>query len=275
MTMTLTATDSGTIHANGTSLYYETRGRGPAVLFISGATGDAGHFERAAERLADEFTVVTYDRRGNSRSPRPDAWTRTSMDEQAADAAGLVRALGAAPVAVFATSGGADVGIAMMLRSPDVLRGTVIHEPALIAPIMTPDAAKASLGPLLEGAMARGGPRAAVEAFVRHFAGDENFERLDPALRERMLGNAETFFGIELDAFLGYKPDPALLLASKVPVRIGLGTRSVTDAIGGAHWLADLLGVEPVAFPGGHTPYFDDPAVFAETLRPLLRQFHG
>jgi alpha-beta hydrolase superfamily lysophospholipase len=36
-----------------------------------GATGDAGHFERLAKLLADGFTVVTYDRRGNGRSPRP------------------------------------------------------------------------------------------------------------------------------------------------------------------------------------------------------------
>ena len=52
-------------------LHHELRGSGPAVLFISGASGDAGHFARAAERLADEFTTVAYDRRGCSRSAPP------------------------------------------------------------------------------------------------------------------------------------------------------------------------------------------------------------
>ena len=273
--MTLAAVNHGTIDANGAQLYYEARGHGPAVLFISGATGDAGHFEAAAERLADEFTAITYDRRGNSRSPRPNAWTRTSMAEQAADAARLVEALGAAPVVAFATSGGGDVGIELMLRYPEVLRGIVIHEPALIAPIMSPEEGKASIGTMLETAMARGGPRAVVEAFIRHFAGSENYDRLDPALRERMLGNAETFLGAELDAFIGYKPEPAAIVASKVPLRIGLGTESVPDAIGGAHWLAALLGVAPVVFAGGHTPYFDDAARFAETLRPVLRELRS
>ncbi len=75
-----------TIEANGTQLYCEIRGTGPSVLFISGPTGDAGHFERVAEELADEFTVITYDRRGNSRSPRPAGWTTTSAEEQADDA---------------------------------------------------------------------------------------------------------------------------------------------------------------------------------------------
>jgi hypothetical protein len=62
-----------TIEVNGARIYHEMRGSGPSVLFIAGATGDAGHFQRVAEILSGEFAVVTYDRRGNSRSPRPDA----------------------------------------------------------------------------------------------------------------------------------------------------------------------------------------------------------
>ena len=75
---------------NGTSLYYEVRGNGPPVLFVSGATGDAGHWAGAAAALADEFTVVTYDRRGNSRSPRPPGWNEAPLTEQADDAAALL-----------------------------------------------------------------------------------------------------------------------------------------------------------------------------------------
>jgi pimeloyl-ACP methyl ester carboxylesterase len=56
---------------NGAELYHEVRGDGPAVLFIIGMTGDAGHVESLAGVLADEFTVVGYDRRENGRSPRP------------------------------------------------------------------------------------------------------------------------------------------------------------------------------------------------------------
>jgi pimeloyl-ACP methyl ester carboxylesterase len=67
--------------ANTVRLYYEMCGVGPAVLFIAGSTGDAGNFTRTADLLADEFTVVTYDRRGNSRSERPAGWTTTSMPE--------------------------------------------------------------------------------------------------------------------------------------------------------------------------------------------------
>ncbi len=63
------------IEANDATLYYERRGSGPTVLFISGATGDAGAWTEVANILAEESTVVTYDRRANSRSPRPPGWT--------------------------------------------------------------------------------------------------------------------------------------------------------------------------------------------------------
>ena len=76
---------------NGAELYYEVRGTGPPVLLIMGATGDGGHFDALADLLADEFRVVSYDRRGNGRSPVATGWQTTSPEEQADDAAALMR----------------------------------------------------------------------------------------------------------------------------------------------------------------------------------------
>ena len=95
------------LSVNGVELHHEVRGDGPAVLLIMGASGDGGHFDRLAELLADQFTVITYDRRGNGRSPRPSGWTTTSVDEQADDAAALLRTIGQDPAVVFGTSLGA------------------------------------------------------------------------------------------------------------------------------------------------------------------------
>jgi Alpha/beta hydrolase family len=82
------------ITATGAELYYEVRGNGPPVLLIPGGGLDGGTFGALAEILAGEFTVVGYDRRGLSRSPRPEGWSETSIAEQADDAAGLLRELG-------------------------------------------------------------------------------------------------------------------------------------------------------------------------------------
>jgi pimeloyl-ACP methyl ester carboxylesterase len=57
------------LQLKGATLYYETRGSGPVLLLIAGGAADAGVFEDVARVLAHDYTVVTYDPRGNSRSP--------------------------------------------------------------------------------------------------------------------------------------------------------------------------------------------------------------
>ena len=99
-------------------LHHELRGSGPAVLFIAGASGDAGHFARTAERLADEFTTVTFDRRGCSRSAHLVDEEVMSIAAQADDAAALIEELGLAPAIVFGTSGGGDIALELVARRP-------------------------------------------------------------------------------------------------------------------------------------------------------------
>ena len=101
--------------ANEVELYYELRSAGPPVLLMMGASGYGGVFRRFAELLADEFTVVTYDRRGNGQSPKPAGWTATSPQEQADDAAALLAGLDLAPAAIFATSSAGIFALAALI----------------------------------------------------------------------------------------------------------------------------------------------------------------
>ena len=201
-----------------TDLYHEVRGQGPAVLMIDGATGDAGHFTRTAERLADEFTVVTYDRRGNSRSTAGgDAPGTATMTAQADDAASLIRAFGFSQAVVFGTSGGALVTLELLARDPAIVHGAVIHEPPLFSVLPSSE----SDGPphqLLE--LAHADPRAAVEAFVKENSSEAAWKAIEPATRERMLSNGANLFGCELREFLSYAPDPDALCAAGVPVSL-------------------------------------------------------
>src|SRR5690349_6636686 len=89
-----TQKSTGYVAVNGTRLYYEQRGTGPALVFIPGGTVESTHFAAVAEVLAGEFRTVTYDRRGNGRSPRGAGRHATSITEQADDVAGLIEALG-------------------------------------------------------------------------------------------------------------------------------------------------------------------------------------
>lgn len=68
----MTATKVDTLRVSGASLYYKVRGAGPVLLMIAGGAGDTESFNLVADHLVDHYTVVTYDRRGLSRSPLDD-----------------------------------------------------------------------------------------------------------------------------------------------------------------------------------------------------------
>src|SRR5262245_33302835 len=122
-----------TVAVGPVELYHEVRGAGPPLMLIMGATGDAGHFATVADRLARAFTVLTYDRRGNSRSSSPPAWSATTPEEQADDAAAVLRALEWAPAAVFGTSSGAICALSLLIRHSELVQAAILHEPPMLS----------------------------------------------------------------------------------------------------------------------------------------------
>jgi pimeloyl-ACP methyl ester carboxylesterase len=205
---------------NGTELYYEVRGAGAALLMAMGGSGDGGHFDAIADQLCDEFTVVTYDRRGNGRSRAPAGWKTTSPEEQADDAAGLLAALVRGPAVVCGTSSGAVFALCLLARHPAAMRGAILHEPALFAFLDDLDAVRAPLRARIGSAMETGGPKAATEPWWRYVASDDAWDKLAPDLRERMRASSETAFGVELGSYERYLPDDATLAAVAPSVRL-------------------------------------------------------
>ncbi|MFC5137783.1 alpha/beta fold hydrolase [Actinomycetospora rhizophila] len=265
-----------TIAVNGTTLYYERRGEGPPVVFISGAPGDAGFWTEIGDLLADEFTVLSYDRRGTSRSPRPEGWTNTSMDEQADDAAALLEALDLAPAVGYGHSGGGLVLTNLALRHPEVLRGAVFHEPAFLTVTPAGRAVVEGLQGIVADAMARGGPRLAMELFLRWADGDEVYEAMDPAFRDRMLDDGEVVFGMEMASSVGYLPTAGQLAQIAVPSVVLAGTDNADPEArlhclhGAAQWAADGLGVPLIETPGAHLPQATHLHEYAAIVRPVL-----
>src|SRR3954452_1656225 len=200
---------------NGTELYYEIRGTGAPVLLVMGGSGDAGHFDAIADLLSDEFMVVTYDRRGNGRSPAPAGWKTTSPEEQADDAAGLLAAVVRSPAVVCGTSSGAVFALCLLARHPTALRGAILHEHALFALLDDRDAVRAPLRARIRPAIETGGPKAATEPWWRYVAGDNAWDKLAPDLRERMRASSETMFDIELGTYERYLPTTRLWQPSR------------------------------------------------------------
>jgi pimeloyl-ACP methyl ester carboxylesterase len=120
-----------TVGVVGGSLWYRTQGRGPALILMGGGPSNADTLEPLASRLADDFTVVTYDRRGYSRSHVSDPAGPAGLPLHADDARRLVADLGSGPVAVFGTSFGALVALELAVTAPAALGAVIVHEPPL------------------------------------------------------------------------------------------------------------------------------------------------
>jgi pimeloyl-ACP methyl ester carboxylesterase len=263
------------VTVNGAELYHEVRRGGPPVLFVMGATGTGGVFETVAEILSDEFTVVTYDRRGNGRSPRPAGWETTSPEEQADDAAALLDALGLTPAVVFGTSAGGLFALCLLIRHPETVRGAILHEPALFSLFDDPEAVRKTVSAVVKPALDSGGPPAALEQFVRFIAGDANWDRLEPGVRERMLASAETYFGVEIGRFDTWLPTNEALAAVAAPVELLLSDDSHPFFAQAADRLAERVRVKTARTPGTHFPYLDHPQELAQTIRPFVRECSG
>jgi pimeloyl-ACP methyl ester carboxylesterase len=133
-------TTASFVPVDGATLRAERRGDGPPLLLIHGAVGDSGVFGAIADLLAADHTVLTYDRRGYSRSPLDRASTELlDVARQSDDAVAVLRHHGFTEALIFGSSAGAVIGLDLAARHPDAVTGLIAHEPPAIR--VLPDAA--------------------------------------------------------------------------------------------------------------------------------------
>jgi len=272
--------ETRSVKVPGATLYVEVRGTGPVLLCISGGPTDAGMFTDLAGRLADRYTVVTYDQRGHSRSAL-DGDPEDILALHADDAAAILATVGAEPAHVYGNSGGATIGLELVTRRPELVRTLVAHEAPLMQ--LLPDAQRwrATFDDIYETyraegafpAMAKFG--AAVEEGGPKYSEEMQQTPPTPEAQEmmgRMVGNFDLFLAHEIRPISGYVPDVDAL--RNVPTRIvsAVGETSGEQAARrAAVALAERLGIHVTSLPGGHGGWGSDPQEFAERLHELLR----
>jgi pimeloyl-ACP methyl ester carboxylesterase len=264
-----------TVDVPGATLYYEVRGRGPVLLLICGGIYDAAGFGALAGDLADRYSVITYDRRGNGRSPIDGPHAVQSVQEHADDAHRLLAAVTAEPAYVFGNSSGAQIGLVLAARHPEQVRTLVAHEPPLLD--LLPDAARyhaliADVGRVFREQGA--GPAMGVFGAGMGMRAEEQQGPPDPetiAMFGRMEKNMEFFIGYETPAFGTHVTDVEAIRASGVRVVLGAGDASAGEPPNRAtQALAERLGARPVTFPGDHGGFGIRHAEFAATLDRAL-----
>jgi pimeloyl-ACP methyl ester carboxylesterase len=275
---------TATLQVPHATLYYEVYGSGPVLLLIPGGPADAGVFADLAGFLADRYTVVAYDPRGNSRSVADGPPQDQQLDVHGDDAARLLEAVGSQPAFVFGNSGGAQIGLNLAARHPQQVHTLMAHEPPCVE--LLPDAAqqRAAMQQVVD-VYRREGVGPGMRRFgqvvgigggpgpvAQHLAGGDEMAGPAPAMSGRIMGNLEFFLGHGVGPITSYVPDLAALRAGPVRVVAGVGASSAGQlAHRAAVALAQRLGTDPAVFPGDHSGFSSQPEAFAEALGTVLR----
>jgi pimeloyl-ACP methyl ester carboxylesterase len=289
-------TDTKILDTAEVDLAYDLRGPLPAAdgrspLFMIGQPMEASGFDTLASLLADR-TVVTYDPRGLGRSSRKDGRVDNSPTVQADDVHAIIETLGAGPVEMFASSGGAVTALALVAAYPEDVTTLVAHEPPLIPVLPDAEAAERARAGFRDAYEAKG-VGAGMAAFIAmtswrgeftddYFAQpppdpaqfgmptEDDGKRDDPLLSDRSW------------AVSSYRPDVEALAVAPTRIVVAMGEESVDTFTGrAAVATARLLGLQVTMFPshhggflGGEFGYAGQPEAFALRLREVIDDGH-
>ncbi|WFE31887.1 alpha/beta hydrolase [Micromonospora sp. WMMD975] len=258
-------------------IHYQVRGSGPVLFISQSGEGDANRTVDLAGHLDDRFTVITYDRRGLSRSILDEPTAPVSLRQHAADAVAVLRQVTDQPATMLGLSLGAAIGLHILAEHPGVVGTLIAHEPIALGFLDARDAdtARQELAGIVE-VHRDSGWRAAAAQVARVLGINPHDQQVEPGITafpftDQRAANFEFFLANDLAAVL----DDTLTLADVAPdARIipAVGRSSPPD---GFDYLAGLalaehLGAVAERFPGGHNGNLTHPRAFASKVRDLL-----
>jgi pimeloyl-ACP methyl ester carboxylesterase len=235
------------VEGAGVPLACFERGSGPAVLLVHGMADRAAGWDDTAEALAAGARTIAYDRRGYGGSGAPEPYERTTVEEQAEDAAALLRSLDAVPALVCGRDFGALVCLDLCKRHAGLVRAAVL----LDAPVLQFSAAAAETlsdeRVALEQALRDGGPGRAVDAWL-----DARGEPAESPRRTSARADHAGFFA-DYGGLASWPITRAELRALTMPLAVLTSPaasgpiREAADALAG---LAPAAGRQEAADPG-------------------------
>jgi len=285
----VTEPSTNTIDVPGAVLTYDLHEPETTVdhrpLLIFGSPMGASGFAQLVPHFTDR-KVITYDPRGMERSELLPGGEVT-VEIHGDDVHRVVEATGLAPVDVFASSGGAMVALPWVIAHLEEVGTLVAHEPPLVALLEDSEMAIRVNADIVDTYQRDGyGPAMAKFIQLVMHVGPLPDDYLDQPAPDPARFRLPTEDDASRDdpllthnlAMPPYQPDADALRATGVRIVPAIGAEGEgTMARRGGEALADLLGVEPVIFPGDHGGFAanewspgNDPAAFARKLREVL-----
>jgi pimeloyl-ACP methyl ester carboxylesterase len=255
---------------NDTELYYELTGNGPDTLvLVHGSWTDHLSWQFVVPSLAERHRVLSYDRRGHSRSSAP-IGRHGSRRQHEDDLAALIETLDLGVVTLVGNSYGGSIALGLASRRPDLVRCVVVHEPPLLGVAQLRPSLEADVTEVHEivaemtGLLQVGNPEAGARLFVESVLGPGTWQMLPDDNRRTFIANAPTFVDMIADPAWAEVPRPGV-----VPVLL-------TDGDASPPWLPAIVDAlasttyphaERHTFSGaGHVPHLTHPESFATTV---------
>ena len=262
------------VNVNGVDLEYEVIGAGEPVLLVHPIIAD-GFLPLVRERaLADRYQLIRYHKRGwlgSTHTPPP-----VSIADHVADAAALLDHLGVRPAHVAGHSSGAAVAAQLALDHPEYVHTLMLLEPSLIS-VPSLAAFFEQVEPAFE-AYASGDHATALAIFMSAVGGVEwtkaraLLEHSLPGAVKQAIGDADTFFGIELPALTEWVFGAEQAAKLDLPVLSVVGSKTQPVWVEVAEFLRSALPqVEQCTIDGaGHLLQIQSPEAVARAMAEFL-----
>lgn len=116
------------IDREGTKIYYEAHGNGPAVLLSHGYSATSRMWRGQVEALSPHYRVLTWDMRGHGESDSPAEAALYSEAAAVDDMAAILERCGVADAVVGGLSLGGYMSLAFYLRHPERVRALMLFD---------------------------------------------------------------------------------------------------------------------------------------------------
>jgi pimeloyl-ACP methyl ester carboxylesterase len=251
------------ISKDGTPIAYDQLGSGPVVILISGGPNDRSGNASLADLLAQQFTVINYDRRGRGDSGDTLPY---AVERELEDLDALIKAAGGSAF-VYGTSSGAAFAIVAAAHGLNIKKLALWEPPFIIEGSRPPVPAdyKAQLSEMVSSNR-RGD---AMEFFLTQIVGMPA-EFVAPMRHAPFWGNMEKMAHVivyEADVMGDYSLPTERLASISVPTIVIDGGQS--------SWMT--LGAEEVAktMPNAQRSILDNQPhnVDAAAIAPVIAQF--
>ncbi len=263
-----TNSQSGVAEVNGTKLYYEMAGDGPAVVLIHGGAVDSRAWDDQFREFANQFKVIRYDLRGSGQSASP-----VKPFSNTEDLYQLMQHLKVAKASLVGISRGGGMAFDFALDHPKMVNSLVLISSNLSN---TPKAYEEMFERTTEVGKKEGAAAAARVWGLDPYQGPQRKEAV-PGVLKIIEENVVRFRHIDGSPAIQQlassdKPRSARLTEIHVPTLIAFGEKDNADARANyERWAKGIPGAQRAAFANAaHLVPIDMPQEFNRTVLKFL-----